>query len=82
MGENVISNKVFIDNIETDEKSREYIAQICNLIQSTSKSIIFEGVETEEQAKILLGSGHSMAQGWLFDKAIPVSEFEKKYLQI
>lgn len=73
-------DKVFIDNIETDEKSREYIAQICNLIQSTSKSIIFEGVETEEQAKILLGSGHSMAQGWLFDKAIPVEEFEKKYL--
>lgn len=73
-------DKVFIDNIENDEKSRAYIAQICNLIQSTSKSIIFEGVETEEQAKILLGSGHSMAQGWLFDKAIPVDEFEKKYL--
>ncbi len=73
-------DKVFIDNIESDEKSRDYIAQICNLIQSTSKNIIFEGVETEEQARILLGSGHSMAQGWLFDKAIPVDEFEKKYL--
>lgn len=73
-------DKVFIDNIESDEKSRDYIEQICNLIKSTSKDIIFEGVETEEQARILLGSGHSMAQGWLFDKAIPADEFEKKYL--
>ncbi|MBR1723467.1 MAG: EAL domain-containing protein, partial [Ruminococcus sp.] len=74
-------DKVFIDNIESDEKSRDYIAQICNLIQSTSKDIIFEGVETEEQARILLGSGHSMAQGWLFDKAIPVDQFDDKYLK-
>ena len=73
-------DKVFIDNIENNEKSREYIDRICNLIQTASKEIIFEGVETEKQAEILCGSGHRMAQGWLFDKAIPVAEFEKKYL--
>lgn len=73
-------DKVFIDNIETNLKSRDYVKQICNLIQSTSKEIIFEGVETEEQAQILLDSGHNMAQGWLFDKAIPVHEFDEKYM--
>lgn len=73
-------DKVFIDNIENNEKSREYIDRICNLIQTASKEIIFEGVETEKQAEILCSSGHRMAQGWLFDKAIPVAEFERKYL--
>lgn len=75
-------DKVFIDNIENNEKSREYIDRICNLIQTASKEIIFEGVETEKQAEILCSSGHKMAQGWLFDKAIPVAEFEKKYLSL
>lgn len=73
-------DKVFIDDIGTSERSREYINQICSLIQSTRKDIIFEGVETEEQAKILSESGHTMAQGWLFDKAIPVNEFYEKYM--
>jgi sensor c-di-GMP phosphodiesterase-like protein len=73
-------DKVFIDEIGTSERSREYINRICNLIQSTDKEIIFEGVETEQQAQILSESGHRMAQGWLFEKAIPVAEFEKKYL--
>ncbi len=73
-------DKVFIDNIGTSELSRDYVAHICRLIQSTRKDIIFEGVETEEQAQILASGGHTMAQGWLFDKAIPVSEFDKKYM--
>lgn len=73
-------DKVFLDNIDSDARSREYINQICNLIRSTRKEIIFEGVETEQQAKILADSGHKMAQGWLFDKAIPVADFEDKYL--
>ncbi|SDA11103.1 diguanylate cyclase (GGDEF) domain-containing protein [Ruminococcus sp. YE71] len=73
-------DKVFIDNIGTSELSRDYVSHICRLIQSTRKDIIFEGVETEEQARILASGGHTMAQGWLFDKAIPVEEFDKKYM--
>lgn len=73
-------DKVFIDNIEANERSREYINRICSLIKTTQKDIIFEGVETEQQAKILCDSGHRMAQGWLFDKAISVAEFDRKYL--
>ena len=74
-------DKVFIDDIGNSERSREYINRICSLIQTTRKDIIFEGVETEEQAQILAESGHSMAQGWLFDKAISVDEFNKKYMK-
>lgn len=74
-------DKVFIDNIDVDERSRDYVNQICSLINSTQKEIIFEGVETEEQAQILSKSGHTMAQGWLFDKAISIDEFDQKYLK-
>jgi sensor c-di-GMP phosphodiesterase-like protein len=73
-------DKVFIDDIGVSEKSRDYINKMCSLIETTDKDIIFEGVETEEQAVILCEGGHRMAQGWLFDKAIPVEEFDRKYL--
>ncbi len=72
-------DKVFIDNIENSLIYRNYVNKICELISSTSKQILFEGVETEKQAEILSEKGHIMAQGWLFDKAMPVSEFNKKY---
>lgn len=75
-------DKVFIDNIASSAQARAYINQICKLIDTTKKDIIFEGVETEQQAVILANGGHKMAQGWLFDKAISVNEFEKKYMDI
>jgi len=74
-------DKVFIDNIANSPQARDYVNQICSLIDLTNKGIIFEGVETEAQAQILASSGHKMAQGWLFDKAISIPEFEKKYLR-
>ncbi|MBR4555413.1 MAG: EAL domain-containing protein [Ruminococcus sp.] len=74
-------DKVFIDNIASNPQARDYVNQICSLINLTRKSIVFEGVETEDQAQILASSGHKMAQGWLFDKAIPVAEFEEKYMK-
>lgn len=73
-------DKVFIDNIASSPQARDYVNQICSLINLTKKAIVFEGVETEDQAKILASSGHKMAQGWLFDKAISVAEFERKYM--
>ncbi len=75
-------DKVFIDNIATNLLEREYVKQICRLIATTHKEVIFEGVETEEQANFLSSIGYNMAQGWLFDKAIPLSEFEEKYISI
>lgn len=75
-------DKIFIDNIVTSHQARDYVNQMCTLINLTNKSIIFEGVETEAQAQILASSGHKLAQGWLFDKAISVPEFERKYLKI
>lgn len=75
-------DKVFIDNIVASTQAREYVNQICSLINSTNKEIIFEGVETERQAEILCRCGHRMAQGWLFDKALSVKDFENKYMKV
>lgn len=73
-------DKLFIDNIVNSELEREYVKQICILISTTKKNVVFEGVETEEQANFISKWGFNIAQGWLFDKALALDEFEKKYL--
>ena len=73
-------DKSFIDNIEQNKNDREFVANMCSLIDTANKDIIFEGVETDAQAAILCESGYTKAQGWLFDKAMPLSDFEGKYM--
>lgn len=73
-------DKSFIDNIEKNKKDREFVANMCSLIDTAKKDIIFEGVETDAQANILSSSGYTKAQGWLFDKAMALSQFEEKYI--
>ena len=75
-------DKSFIDNIERNKNDRDFVANMCNLIDTANKDIIFEGVETDAQAAILCQSGYTKAQGWLFDKAMPLSDFESKYMYI
>lgn len=75
-------DKVFVDGIEKSKYHRDFIKQMCMLINTTNKEVIFEGVETEKQADFLCKCGFDLAQGWLFDKAIRVDEFEKKYIYI
>ncbi|MBQ8965825.1 EAL domain-containing protein [Ruminococcus sp.] len=73
-------DKSFIDNIERNKSDRDFVANMCSLIDTAKKDIIFEGVETDAQAAILCQSGYTKAQGWLFDKAMPLSDFENKYM--
>lgn len=72
-------DKSFIDHYETKEEQK-YINQIGNLILSADKDIIFEGVETEDQIRLLTNYGYDSAQGYFFSKPIPLKEFESKYI--
>jgi EAL domain-containing protein (putative c-di-GMP-specific phosphodiesterase class I) len=42
--------------------------------------IVAEGVETPEQAKILLDHGCRLAQGYLYSKPLSRREFERRVL--
>lgn len=72
-------DKRFLE-VSIDQKNQRYIEYLGGLIQAADKEIIFEGVETEEQAKFLMECGYNRAQGYLFDKPLDVESFQKKYV--
>lgn len=69
-------DKSFVDNITTDKDSRDFLELITHLARNRKKSLIVEGVETEEQLKILLDAGCRRFQGYLFSAPIPPAQFE------
>lgn len=73
-------DKTFVDQVLESPKDKEYVRELCKLIESTGKDVLFEGVEKIEQAEFFKSCGFDMAQGWLFDKAIPIIDFNQKYM--
>ncbi|MCB6201379.1 GGDEF domain-containing protein [Extibacter muris] len=74
-------DKSLIDRLEIGGKPRviaEYVLQMCMELKLTHS--VAEGIETVSQREILKNFGCELGQGYLFDKAIPVNEFETKYL--
>ena len=77
---NVIKmDKSFTDKLQI-EKQRRFVAKMGMLIKAARQEVLFEGIETEEQLKYLRSSGFEFGQGYLFDKPLPIEEFEQKYL--
>jgi len=64
----------------TEDKSRIIIKKVLELCNELGIESIAEGVETEEQFEILKMMGCGQAQGYLFNKPIPIADFEEKYM--
>lgn len=63
------------------EIGQDILKGIIQLIQGINLPVIAEGVETKEQADFLMDIGCFHAQGYLYAKPMPVSEFEKLLTQ-
>ena len=66
----------FIRNIETSETDRRLVSLILDIAGYLRMKVVAEGVETEEQLKILRESGCNLVQGYYFSKPLPAEEFE------
>ena len=71
---------------ETDESSQSrrsvMFRHVILMAQEMGLECITEGVETAEQVGLLTENHCEMAQGFYFDKPLPVEEFEKRLEQI
>lgn len=73
--------KSFLEHIGNSKRERDYVRCMCEMIASVKKEAVFAGVETEEQEEFLSNCGFTKAQGYLFERPIPIRQFEEKYLR-
>jgi diguanylate cyclase (GGDEF)-like protein/PAS domain S-box-containing protein len=66
----------FVRDIGIDSSDKAVVRAIIALAQSLSVNVIAEGVETEEQRKLLLQKGCTLYQGYFFGRPIPIEQFE------
>lgn len=65
---------------QSDNQKYVMLKYLIAMFQDMGLECIVEGVETVEQVKLLKENNCYLAQGFYFDKPLPVEEFEKKLL--
>jgi diguanylate cyclase (GGDEF)-like protein/PAS domain S-box-containing protein len=66
----------FVRDIATDPSDQAIVRTIVAMAKTLDMVVIAEGVETEDQRQILLSSGCTNYQGYLFGKPVPIDQFE------
>ncbi len=67
----------FLSDSTSTRKEKIIISSIISMTNKLQLPVIAEGVETKEQADMLLGFGCSRMQGYYFSKPVPAAEYEK-----
>jgi len=69
-------DRAFVKDIGNRDGSEELVVAVLGIAKSLGKSVVAEGVETEEQRDFLIRNGCDSAQGFLWSKPVPAEEFE------
>ena len=67
----------FIRDIHTDGKSLRMVQLIMDIAKFLNVPVVAEGVEIEDQYRLLKRMGCQLIQGYYFSKPVPAEEFEK-----
>lgn len=69
-------DRIFLSDV-SEKRSRTIIRHIISMMNDLNINIIAEGVENSEQADFMLDCGCHRAQGYLYYRPMPISEYEK-----
>ncbi len=72
-------DKSFFRDLESGDRVNEKMVEnVIRMVQDLDRDIISEGIETEKQAMFLKKLQAPIVQGFLYDRPLPHSEFEKR----
>lgn len=74
-------DRSFVRDLITDPNAAAVVKSIIALGQSLDLKIVAEGVEAEEQFRLLQEVGCDAAQGYFFAPPLPAAEFEERFLR-
>lgn len=67
----------FVRRLQDQTRNRQIVASTIDLAHKLGMTVVAEGVETEAEARTLIGLGCEYAQGGLFRMPLPVGEAER-----
>ena len=73
-------DKGFIKNSLGNQKGKYIIKGLISILNEIDMDIVCEGIETKEEEQIVSEFGCDSMQGFLYDRPIPIEEFEQKYI--
>lgn len=73
-------DQTFVTEIEHDDYAKAFIKMIRELAVALGLHVCVEGIERREQLDMIQQMGIEYIQGFYFDRAIPLEEFEAKYI--
>jgi len=68
----------FVRGVAGEQRSRAIVRALVTLAHELEMKVIAEGVEHDDQLKMLADCGCDYIQGFLFSKPMPVEEFERE----
>jgi len=68
-------DRSFVSSVTTSDADRTVVAAIVAMAQAFDIEVIAQGVETEEQLRIVTDLGCHAAQGWYFAHPAPIDDF-------
>ncbi len=69
-------DRSFIVDIASDTADQAIVASIVGVARAIGIDVIAEGVETEEQARLVRAAGCNGAQGYIFGRPQPLAQLE------
>ena len=78
--ETVKLDRSLIAELTGNAMNRALVRDLVQICRSYGMTCVAEGVETAEQASILLEMGCLYAQGFYYGRPVPAEEFERSYL--
>ncbi len=73
-------DRLFIDNLFNCEQNKAITTSIIELSHRLGKTVVAEGVDSQEELDFLMMKGCDIYQGFLSSRAIPSQDFARKYL--
>ena len=74
-------DRSFVSEISTSQRSLAVTHTIVQLARTLDMKTVAEGIETEEQAKLLTAMGCSCGQGYYFGKPAPIHEWRRRHVE-
>jgi len=75
-------DKSFVMRMEQDAGSATIVHSTIDLAHNLGLKVVAEGVENEEQVRMLRGAGSDEGQGFHFAHPLPAEEIERRYLAV